>query len=578
MVYLQIDLDENEASSSNKGSGDWNSASCVTSEEDGGGASRAPSVVARLMGLDSMPSSSSAQLSDSSPVRSSHHDRTNLRSEVYAADYANMSSRFEAFSRTRVDLRSQRHHHNTPIERFQTEVLPPRSAKSISITHHKLLSPIKNPGFVATKNASYIMEAGAKIIEASPRSSAKSKASLNVGVGTSSVPLRIRDLKEKIEAANKASSKTERLKEIGGASSKYGNRFRNGSEYVLVTRESMESESRNFHNARAKGRSVSPSGQAKTGLSQRNGNKNVGNRREVNSNPVSKCQPSAQRSEQKRNSPESSANVLRQNNQKQNCVSSKEKLAGKNSVSRTLPRRTRSANGSVELNKTPVTKASTIPKTGPRKAGSASAVSQRKKFVSSSGESASSGSRLTGEAERSVAKCSVSMESCSSMSPESRKPSMDVISFTFNSPLKKSPRESSRSSLEAKRFRTDSSIVGGDKDQNHQYSSGFTISSPGMNVIGADSLSALLEQKLLELTSKVQLYESNRAREESSGSCESRGKQVQICVLRDQPDGKNGGYVSPHVDSPSPSVNHHWQVCSLLITLLFVTTILHIHA
>ncbi|KAK3223167.1 hypothetical protein Dsin_010192 [Dipteronia sinensis] len=90
---------------------------------------------------------------------------------------------------------------NRPIERFQTEILPPKSAKSIPFTHHKLLSPIKNPGFIPTKNTAYLMEAAAKIIEASPQSTAKSRR-LSVA---SLVPLKIWDLKDKLEAAHIAS-------------------------------------------------------------------------------------------------------------------------------------------------------------------------------------------------------------------------------------------------------------------------------------------------------------------------------------------------------------------------------------
>lgn len=70
------------AGSSIKGSSDYSCASSVTDEEGYG--TRAPSVVARLMGLDSMPPSSnvsepfSTPFSDSQSLRDTHYHRRNL--------------------------------------------------------------------------------------------------------------------------------------------------------------------------------------------------------------------------------------------------------------------------------------------------------------------------------------------------------------------------------------------------------------------------------------------------------------------------------------------------------------------
>lgn len=598
-------MDENKASSSDKGSNDWNSASCVTSEDGNG--SRAPSVVARLMGLDSLPttnvaepSSSSASFSDSSSFRASHYDKSGLWSDFYARDYVNMpnGNGLETLSRNHVESRSQRQP-NRPIERFQTEVLPPKSAKSIPITHHKLLSPIKNPGFVPTKNATYIMEAAAKIIEASPRTPAKSRAS---SVGPSSVPLRIRDLKEKIEAANKACG-SEKSKDASASKytrGQYSSKTPNGSEYVLVTRASVDSGKRNFNNSRDKGRSVSLAVQAKTNVQRKDGSTSCGNRNSMNqkeakSNHLPKRQPSLQRSEQKRTSPEGSNNVLRPNNQKQNCVSNKDK-SGKNPVSNHPARRTRSSSGSVEPSKT-VNKVVVNSKAGSKKMGSVSTAAQRDvplskvrnvsrkkqsvcqdvRLEETSAGSNSSSVRI-GEGERSI-KCNISTDSYTSMSPDNRKPGMDVISFTFNSPLKKSPRESEslgQVMILEKRFGINSD---GDKDQ--PLCSKFALSSAGFNVVGADSLGALLEQKLHELTCKVQSYQSNLFIDESSAGCvsgsqdsnvvstPSRGKQVQVCLLRDQTDSMYG-YDSPSVNGPAVNLNQRWQVCFLSFLMPFI--------
>ncbi|XP_062081867.1 uncharacterized protein LOC133788410 [Humulus lupulus] len=581
-VY-KVDVVENEASSSTKGSNDWTSASWATSDDGGG--SRAPSVVARLMGLDSLPSSNVAEPSSSAPLsnvcllRAAHHDRTNLWNDFYSME-GGYVPKHDTFSRNPVESRLQRQQ-NRPIERFRTEVLPPKSAKSIPFTHHKLLSPIKNPGFIPTKNATYIMEAAAKIIEASPRASSKSKMT---SIGASSVPLRIRDLKEKMEAANKASD-SENPRETSSLKfnkAQYMNKTTSGSEYVLVTRASMDSEKRNFNNSRDKGRSVSLAQQAKTNVQRREGSTSCGNKnsmklkehKEVKSSQLHKCQSSLHRSSQKRNSAQSSNNVLRQNNQKQNSVSNKDKLTEKGSVSNHSARRTRSSNCSIDSNKT-VNKVAVNSKTGSRKMGSVATATQRdtssstvknfsrkKRSVCQDAnlEDSLADNSPISEGERSI-KCNVTMDSCPSMSADNRKQGMDVISFTFNSPLKKSPSESWSCGqvMMEKRFGINSI---NDKDPD-LYSKSFTLSSPGLNVIGADSLSVLLEQKLQELASKVQSYQSNLVREESSASCASGSQDFNLpsTTSRGKQFQRDGTYNcgSPSVDGPKNNMNQQWQ-------------------
>ncbi|XP_030504248.2 uncharacterized protein LOC115719372 [Cannabis sativa] len=581
----KVDVDENDASSSNKGSNDWTSASWATSDDGGG--SKAPSVVARLMGLDSLPSSnvadpssSSAQLSEVCllKVKSAHHGKANLWNDFYSME-GGYVPKHDTFCRNPVESRPLRQH-NRPIERFQTEVLPPKSAKSIPFTHHKLLSPIKNPGFIPTKNVTYIMEAAAKMIESSPMASSKSKVT---SIGASSVPLRIRDLKEKMEAANKASD-SENRKESGSLrfnKAQYRNKTTNGSEYVLVTRASVDSEKRTFNNSRDKGRSLSLAQQAKTNVQRREGSTSCDNKnsmkqkehKEVKSNQLHKCQSSLHRSAQKRNSAQSSNNALRQNNQKQNSVSNKDKLTEKGSASNHSARRTRSSTNSIESTNKTVNKGAANSKTGPRKMGSATAaqrdtssstvkkLSQKKRSVcqDSNLEDSLADNLPISEGERSI-KCNVTMDSCTNMSADNRKQSMDVISFTFNSPLKKSPGDSWSSGqvMMEKRF---NSINDKDPDL---YSKSFTLSSPGLNVIGADSLSVLLEQKLQELASKVQSYQSNGVREESSASCAS-GSQDFNLPSNTSRGGKqfqrDSSYncKSPSVDGPMNNMNQQWQ-------------------
>ncbi|KAF2288312.1 hypothetical protein GH714_005964 [Hevea brasiliensis] len=258
-------VDDRRANSSNKGGSDFSCASSVTSDEGYG--TKAPGVVARLMGLDSLPASNVAEPSsspfyDSALLGASQYGRStpNLWSEYNPLDCLNISSNQEGYSLVSRSQKGQ----NRPIERFQIEILPPKSAKSIPITHHKLLSPIKTPGFIPTKNVAYIMEAAAKIIEASPKATVNGKVPSS---GMPSVPLRIWDLKQKMEAAHM--SKPQRSSESFAAKdtkAKHGDRSQSGSQGMPSCNTLMFSEEPASNGLKNKGKSVSLSVQAKSNL------------------------------------------------------------------------------------------------------------------------------------------------------------------------------------------------------------------------------------------------------------------------------------------------------------------------
>ncbi|GMH10432.1 hypothetical protein Nepgr_012273 [Nepenthes gracilis] len=148
-----------------KGSDNYSSGSSVGGDDGYG--TRAPGVVARLMGLESLPTSFSCE-----PNSASFHEPHSLGNhyarsgfgflrEPHILDYSCMPDKLEGFPWNSSDSRLNKGH-GRPIERFQTEVLPLKSAKPISITNHKLLSPVKSPGFVPTNDAAYIMEGSCK--------------------------------------------------------------------------------------------------------------------------------------------------------------------------------------------------------------------------------------------------------------------------------------------------------------------------------------------------------------------------------------------------------------------------------
>nr|XP_043610211.1 uncharacterized protein LOC122581945 [Erigeron canadensis] len=116
-------------------------ASSLVDEDDYG---KSPGVVARLMGLSSLPTSCSETHSNRFP------DTPSIPSIRNPPEF-----------KQKDNLQMDRKHR--VIEKFQTESLPPKSARSVSVTQQKLLSPIKNSGFVSSNDPTHIMEAASKI-------------------------------------------------------------------------------------------------------------------------------------------------------------------------------------------------------------------------------------------------------------------------------------------------------------------------------------------------------------------------------------------------------------------------------
>ncbi|EPS71070.1 hypothetical protein M569_03690, partial [Genlisea aurea] len=173
---------------------------------------KAPGVVARLMGLDSLPSSDAHEPVFINPLLEPPHAVRDVPSYLMAAPvlssehdiviFESVRNKLDGSSRNPLDMRLKKIP-GSPIERFQTEGLPTRTvSRPVSMSHHRLLSPIKSPGFIPPKNAAYIIEAAAKIMEQSPRSSARGSVPSVVG---SSLLLRTRDLKQRMEAAERSS-------------------------------------------------------------------------------------------------------------------------------------------------------------------------------------------------------------------------------------------------------------------------------------------------------------------------------------------------------------------------------------
>ncbi|CAI9781735.1 unnamed protein product [Fraxinus pennsylvanica] len=494
---------------------------------------KAPGVVARLMGLDSLPTTNVSE-PYSTPFIESHSFRDSrylgipaFQNEHDIVIFDNIRNKVDGFTRIPVDPRLQKLH-SRPIERFQSEVLPPKSAKPISITQHRLLSPIKSPGFIPPKNAAYIMEAAAKIIEQSPRSTPKGKS---LALGSSSVPLRIQGLKEKMEAAQRsspmavASQKVKEHNSVKNIKKQLSGRGQGRSEDAHSIKGSGESKRVGSQKLKRKEKSVSLAVQVNGNIQKKeelipDGNRSSEKQKghnEIKSNCVGRNQSNAPKRVEKRSSPSRPSDALRQNQQKQNCVSNRVEGNYKPSVSQQKDRKdmpTNYINGRasktvskiVVNNVDPSRKTNSVTIDAGKEFSSSRVNTPVKKKQPINGNIQSdrtlAESILMAKDEKLV-KCNVSIEGNTKWDAFDRNNGLDVVSFTFTSPIKKSGAASSSSSKMLEVTRSLSPISNPSDHQSDFKNSG--ASSLASNIIGRDALSVILEHKLKELTSRVEM-------------------------------------------------------------------------
>ncbi|KAL7120033.1 hypothetical protein ACP275_02G098600 [Erythranthe tilingii] len=528
---------EKEFPPNGRGYSDYHYASSASGDSEYG--TKAPGVVARLMGLDSLPVPSNVNepclttpFIESNSFRDSSYLMAGpaFQNEHDIVIFESVRNKLDGSSRNPLELRLQKMQ-SQHLERFQREALPPKSAKPISVTHHRLLSPIKSPGFIPPKNAAYIIEAASKIMEQSPRSTSKVNFP---SIGSSSVPFRVRDLKQKIESAQKGreqnSKNTKRQLDSRG-------KGRLADSYLYQSSEESKSigSSQRLKNRE---KSSSLAVQAKTNIQKKDGFASAGNRSsekqrehsDVKHGFVSKDLTNTQKKvEKKSSSRRASSEVLRLNNQKQNCVSEgydenpgpscsklKERKESNLSSNYVNGRTNRTVNkivvGDVATSRrtnfvaadpgkeVPLSR----PKTNAKKKLSIDGSVTRKAIMEKDEKSVKRNVAFEGDAE-------------SEWDGIDKKSSLDVVSFTFTSPIKKSGASSSSCNtiLEANSSsftNSDPCVHGSELRDSGSYSSRF-------NVIGGDTLSLLLEQKLKELSSKIELSQKDMS--ESAASCSS---------------------------------------------------------
>lgn len=445
-------------------------ASSVTSDEEGHG-TRAPSVVARLMGLESLPVPNVQEPRfnpDLDPFFLRPSRNTSKWNAYENLGYVNLRSDYDGgVSWEHLDSRTNEGR-NRPIERFQTETFPPRLAKPICVTNNRLLSPIRSPGFVPSRNPVYVMEAASRMIEPSPRMAARTRFSPPSN-SPSSVPMRIQDLREKLEAAQKVSSRKHNEKR---ASASVMTPSASNSKYM-----GKDSSSDGLK------RKVKPPSVSKTSTT-----------------PLSVSRASQKEKAEAKNGIVKSQNGLRgrsalkQNYQKQN----------QRSVTSASNQKSSSVVNKV-VNKAPVSKqqGSTTALAGKNTSLS---LSRKKTLPRSKKQETGISNDKRIKRNENVIKCNITIDNTGK---DDGKKEMDVISFTFSSPIKGLSSDSL------------SSTQGIDQE---------TDSAVSFDMFGGDSLNVLLEKKLRELTCKLESSSCSLTQEESSRFSAK--------------DGVNGGMVS----------------------------------
>ncbi|KAL9685003.1 hypothetical protein QQ045_022449 [Rhodiola kirilowii] len=518
-----VEYDQNGANLASKGNGEFNCASSMSSDD--GYRTGAPSVVARLMGLDTMPNVNvivnepcPAQNMESRSFRngSVQGSSLNSRMEIFNMNYENFSYNRDGISRPPVMMTPQKMP-GRPIERFQTETLPPRSAKTIPITHHKLLSPIKSPGFIPSKNAAYIMEAASRIIDPNPRAAINGRMPSQA---SSSVPLRIRDLKERMEASQKSLRLQKPRENVTRSNvNRKEAKTLNGSVDMPKMKAPINSGRSSSDSYRGKGKvgprtevvkSDVPSREGPVSYSAKNSTSHKVFNEALSKQAAKRSQQGIQRSEQQRVATVRTSSVLRQNNQKQNDTQSGDSSASSSSVSTQLAKKYIPASGITRINKT-ARKSATDDQTRYRKevtitdTGKQNPTTkgmkprQQKKLKNGANHSVDviSDTVLVSKDGKSI-QCNAVIDGSSSWASGSNKDGMDVISFTFSSPIKKPVSKSE----DAERVMGGSQPTG-QGSHNSNNTKMLTLSPQRFNGIGADALGILLEQKLKELTCRI---------------------------------------------------------------------------
>ncbi|CAN6467839.1 unnamed protein product [Victoria cruziana] len=589
------------------------------SVDDEGVGVKAPSVVARLMGLESLPCvdvpETNSTLFHENRLVNGPKKCLEFASQFQNLPYVRQPANLEILPCKIVVPRPQKlqkmsFHDKRPIERFQTEPLPGKPVKSYSDIQHRLLSPIKSSGFVSAKSAAHLMETAAKILEPGLHPSARTRATL---VGTSSISLKDRGRTEDIisscrnsrplelpkklteptavkvlngqpmnkswngsdgSSGSRTASEGRSSKNLSSSSSQYSTENnQKPPPFTSTKREKQVSIPPVFPNcdnskptlSSNQGKSISLAIQAKVNVQKRE-SLSCSSLARPNSGRINSLmihdgqdepgfgrqrrgQLNLQKNKQKQ-AISNTANVLRQNNQKQNRLPSKctgvsqpirkcmtggnsssgQKLADHDNtrdhmVSRRNPcRQTKKADISRAadkgLDKSDMENKKCLPGTGdfPRKKRSIEGSFSSDKngvvgtiFIDERNRTCRD--VTSGTTTGYVSQVEYNKRSLwnGEQAVSSSSKNMDVVSFTFTSPLASTAGSRSSDLALNKQSITKGCSVDSIGEKNMSGTKGSRLSALGPITLAGDTLSALLEKKLRELTSGIQMASSLKA-------------------------------------------------------------------
>uniref|UniRef100_A0ACD6A2R3 Uncharacterized protein n=1 Tax=Avena sativa TaxID=4498 RepID=A0ACD6A2R3_AVESA len=461
---------------------------------------RGPTVVARLMGLDSMPAASSSGPYPM-PFSGQHTFQNTAHDELIGRSYVGMSSPHKMPS--------------SPIDRFSMEALPPRFARrTLSVAQQKLFSPVKDPNHVSSRNAADIMEAASRIIGPGVENSTSYRVrdvgySNDVRAFNPREIVRVQQMSQAAKKRDVSASRPPTGKQLDGSSvtSETTSSFRvsqsNGGAPVAPRVKVVSRPSPDFVGTNAQGREG-------IGRSSRR----LATRTDPVHNMVERNGFNQQR--QNRNNRvgmSSSSNVLVQNNRKQNAMgleqhSEKKKLNSKPGTLSQQQRNLRPPNANPR--KAEITGARSENGTRGNRKGESQPANYANRKPNSTAKTIPKPRRLPNEgmhskknqpshkilADRSPRRVrhNIVIEEQSSFSTNKKKISTEIVSFTFTSPVDKSlPGSQFSNHLVEKRS----------MENWNSMSTSSNTSNTESDTTDGDYLRLLLEQKLRELTSGV---------------------------------------------------------------------------
>ncbi|CAM0877604.1 unnamed protein product [Alopecurus aequalis] len=478
--------------SSLKESSEHSSSSSVI--EDEARVMKGATVVARLMGLDTMPVTTSSG-SYPVPLTTQQTFTNNVHDEFIGRSYVGSPSPHKMPS--------------SPIDRFGMEALPPRFARrALSGAQHKLFSPVKNHSHISSRNAADIMEAASRIIGPGVESTSSGRFR-DVGYSNSarafntSEIVRVQQMSQAAKKRdNTASARPPRGKSLDGS---------------LITSETTSSSRVSGSNGSApvgpKMKTASrPSLDPRAANSQGSGGISKSSRRlathmDPEHNMVERNGYNQQKSSSQID--ESSSSLLEQNNRKRNAMGVKHKVNSKSARLSQQGSNMHPTNASPR--KAGITSSRAESSTKANRKGESQPTNYANRRLNSTAKTIPKPRRLPDgrmhpkksqsidkilaeRIQRRVQHNTGTDEQQPSLSTNKSKISTEIVSFTFTSPVHKS--------LPGSRFRNHSVETRSIENVNLASTSSNTSNTKPDDVDG-DYLGILLEQKLRELTSRV---------------------------------------------------------------------------